>query len=305
MQPHRHLLTPLLLTLALAAGCGREEAPESVSETEASPVMITSIAEAADGTQIVYDTMGSGDTALVFVHCWSCDREVWREQFGEFADDYRVVRLDLAGHGASAATRAEWTVLGLAQDVKAVADELGLERMVLIGHSMGGPVSLEAARLMPGRVLGVVAADTLHDADYVFPEEAAEQMTAAFEADFRGTMQNMFSSMGAEGIDPELETWIVEKASNANPDVAVALLVDFSNIDFPALFSGAGVPIRAINAPPAPPIIPETNVEGNRKYADFEAVIVNGSGHFIQLEKPEEFNAQLRRYLKELTADSA
>ncbi|MEO0996251.1 MAG: alpha/beta hydrolase [Pseudomonadota bacterium] len=263
---------------------------------------MTATIQAPDGTRIVYDVRGSGDTVLVFVHCWSCDREVWREQLDAFDDEYRVVSLDLAGHGESAATRDEWTVLGLAQDVKAVADALGLERMVLIGHSMGGPVSLEAARLMPGRVLGVVAADTLHDADFVFPEEMAEQMTTAFEADFTGTMTNMFSGMAAGEMDPDLRTWIVEKAVGANPDVAIALLLDFANIDFPALFSGAGVPIRAINAAPAPPMIPVTNVEGNRQYADFDAVIVEGSGHFIQLEKPAAFNARLREYIEALAA---
>ncbi len=308
MQPNRRLSMPLLLSLVLAAACEREapgpavetETPEAAPVAESAPAVVTGTVQAPDGTRIVYDVRGSGDTALVFVHCWSCDREVWREQLDVFDDGYRVVSLDLGGHGESAATRDEWTVLGLAQDVKAVADALGLERMLLIGHSMGGPVALEAARLMPGRVLGVVAADTLHDADYVFPEEMAEQMTSAFEADFTGAMTNMFSGMGAGDMDPELRAWIVEKASGANPEVAVPLLLDFGNIDFPAVFSAAGVPIRAINAAPMPPMIPVTNIEGNRQYADFDAVIVAGSGHFIQLEKPAEFNARLREYIEEL-----
>ncbi|NIS33422.1 MAG: alpha/beta hydrolase, partial [Actinobacteria bacterium] len=51
------------------------------------------------GLTLHYDTRGSGDTALVFVHCWACDRAYWREQLDVFADRYRVVSLDLGGHG--------------------------------------------------------------------------------------------------------------------------------------------------------------------------------------------------------------
>ena len=83
-----------------------------------------------------------------------------------------------------------------------------------------------------------------------------------------------------------------------HPEVAVALIRDFENLNFPALFSNAGVPIRAINAMPAA-MTPTTNIDGNRQYADFDATLMEGVGHFLQLENPQEFNRQLRAYLQE------
>lgn len=292
------LALTLLLFISIAA-CQREE-PGTSSEPETGIEVVSSTITAPDGTTVAYDARGQGDISLLFVHCWSCDREFWREQVEVFSDDYRVVTLDLGGHGQSGKTRENWSILDLAGDVKAVADELELENIVLIGHSMGGTVSLEAARLMSGRVIGVIAADTLHDADLEYPPEMAEQMIAAFEADFAGTMSNMFTAMAAEAIeDTELRDWILTKASGAEPVVAIALLRDFGNLDLPALFSNAGVPIRAINAMPSA-MSPVTNIEGNRRYADFDATLMEGVGHFLQLENPQAFNRQMRTYLLEL-----
>lgn len=260
---------------------------------------------APDGVPIVYEVRGeaeAGEPALVFVHCWGCDRTYWREQLDVFAADSRVVAMDLAGHGESGVERETWSVVGLAGDVEAVADALGLERMILIGHSMGGPVSLEAARRMPGRVVGVVAVDTLHNADYEFPPDQVAQLVGAFEADFAGTVAGFIRGMYQAGADPAVVDWTVKKAQGTNQEAAIALMRDFGTIDFPALFSAAKVPIRAINAAPAGPMQPVTEVEINRKYSDFDAVLVEGVGHFLQLERPAEFNARLREAVAGLAA---
>ena len=260
---------------------------------------------APDGVPIVYEVRGeaeAGEPSLVFVHCWGCDRTYWREQLDAFAADYRVVAMDLAGHGESGVERETWSVPGLAGDVEAVADALGLERMILIGHSMGGPVSLEAARRMPGRVVGVVAIDTLHNADYEFPPDQVAQLVGAFEADFTTTVAGFIRGMYQPGADPAVVDWTVKKAQGTNQEAAIALMRDFGSIDFPAMFSAAKVPIRAINAAPAGPMQPVTEVEINRKYADFDVVLVEGVGHFLQLERPAEFNVRLREVVAELAA---
>src|SRR5207245_11106935 len=85
---------------------------------DAKPVKGT--AKAADGLTIAYDVRGKGDTALVFVHGWCMDRESWKHQLDKFAADYRVVAVDLGGHGESGKDRKEWSVTGLAGDVEAV-----------------------------------------------------------------------------------------------------------------------------------------------------------------------------------------
>ena len=72
-----------------------------------------------------------------------------------------MVALDLAGHGDSGVNREAWSMTNFGADVAAVADTLQLEDIILVGHSMGGQVALEAARLLKGRVKMIVGADTL------------------------------------------------------------------------------------------------------------------------------------------------
>jgi pimeloyl-ACP methyl ester carboxylesterase len=264
--------------------------------------LVVGTTRSADGLQIVYDDRGLGDTTLVFVHCWACNRSYWREQLDAFADEYRVVSLDMGGHGASGAERDVWTIAGLADDVQAVVEQLKLKRVILVGHSLGGPVALIAAAQMPERVVGVVAVDTLHDAEFEYPPGMMEQMAQRFEADFAGTMALSVHAMFPQDADAELVEWVVAEAGAADPAVAVALLRDAPNFDARAALAAAGVPVRAVNAAPRPPSGMKTAVETNRKYADFNAVLIDGVGHFLMLERPGEVNARLRELIAELDA---
>src|SRR5210317_814998 len=101
-----------------------------------------------DGTPISYEIYGVGEPSLVFVHGWSCDARYWRAQLPHFTKNHRVVVLDLAGHGHSGSTRSQYTMKSFGEDVKAVTEATGSRRIILIGHSMGGSVIAEAARLM-------------------------------------------------------------------------------------------------------------------------------------------------------------
>jgi pimeloyl-ACP methyl ester carboxylesterase len=110
------------------------------AEGDAKPAKKTVRAE--DGLTIVCEVRGKGDTALIFLHGWCGDRDYWKHQVDVFAADYRVVALDQAGHGESGKDRKHWTASSLAGDVEAVVKDLGLKRVILVGHSMGGPIGL-------------------------------------------------------------------------------------------------------------------------------------------------------------------
>src|SRR5437867_8235652 len=90
---------------------------------------------------------GQVTPALVFVHGWSCDSGYWKHQLDHFARNHQVVTLDLAGHGESGLDRENWTLQGFVEDLVAVVETLHLKKAVLIGHSMGGDVIIEAAKL--------------------------------------------------------------------------------------------------------------------------------------------------------------
>jgi pimeloyl-ACP methyl ester carboxylesterase len=259
----------------------------------------TKTVRAEDGLAIVCDVRGKGDTALVFLHGWCGDRAYWKNQVDVFAPDYRVIALDQAGHGESGKDRKVWNVNGLAGDVEAVVKALGLKRAILVGHSMGGPVSLLAAKRMPGTVIAVVGVDTLQNAEVKPPDEQMKQIIQAFEKDFKGMMRGGLSSLLAEKTDPELKNWLVTRAEAQDQKMALGLMRDMSAADLKALLKDAKVPVRCINSSGGYKFFTPTAVGVNKKYADYDAVMIDGVGHYPMLEKPAEFNEKLRAVLKQ------
>jgi sigma-B regulation protein RsbQ len=257
---------------------------------------------ADDGLEIVCEVRGQGDTALVFLHGWCGDREYWKNQVGPFAADYRIVTLDQAGHGESGKDRKTWTTAGLAGDVEAVVKGLGLKRVILVGHSMGGPVALLAAKRMPGTVVAVIGVDTLQNAEFKMPEEIRKQFMDAFEKDFKGTMQLGLNGMLHEKTDTELKKWLVTRAEAQDQKMAIGLMRDMSGLDSKTLLKEARVPVRCVNSAGGFQFFTPTDIEVNKKYADYNAVTIADVGHYPMLEKPAEFNRKLSDVLKEFAA---
>jgi pimeloyl-ACP methyl ester carboxylesterase len=290
MPDYRSLLVTVVLGVLLAAAAAGSAAPAGR--------VTTRTARAPDGLRIAYDVRGRGDVAVVFVHCWACSRAFWREQADAFAARYRVVTVDLGGHGESGRDRTRWSITGLADDVIATVDALALDRVILVGHSMGGTVSLEAARRLGRRVLGVVLVDAIHDVRRRRSAEVAGADAAKLLSNFAGYFADL-SALFQSGTDPAIRHWVERQAQAADPRVAIALKLDTPSIDPVALFEGAGVPIRAIDAASADE---PTAIAANRRHADYDAIVLDRAGHFLPLEAPRAFNAALARWLTALAA---
>ena len=296
MRPKRTWILNAVVALATVACLTACSAPSDSTAGDGS--FREGTVTMGDGMVVAYDTQGKGKTTLLLVHGWACHKGFWKKTAESMVGDYRVVSLDLPGHGQSGTDRAAWSVMGLSDAIVAVADELKLNRIVLVGHSMGGPVSLAAAAKLPDRVIGVVGVDTLHDAEYQYPPEMADAILASFEPDFAEGVRSMFGFM-AGSMDQTTRDWAVTEASQTDADAAIALMKDYPSVDFPALFRDAGVPIRAINAGNAGGA-PPTRIEANKTYADYDAVVFDDVGHFLHMEAPDRFNEALGTFLDEL-----
>jgi pimeloyl-ACP methyl ester carboxylesterase len=255
-----------------------------------------------DGLKLACQVGGQGDTALVFLHAWCGDHELWKHQINEFAQDYRVVTLDQAGHGKSGKNREHWSLKGLAEDVETVVKALGLKRVVLVGHSMSGPISLIAAKRMPDRVIAVIGVDTLQNAENLMPEETRKKIMEDWENDYKGTMSNVYGGMLPENANPELKRWLLAKAEACDHKMALELLQELFALDLKSPMKEAHVPVRCINSSGGYQFFTPTDVDTNRKYADYRAVFIKDVGHFPMLEKPAEFNQKLHDVLKEFAA---
>ena len=251
------------------------------------------VVSSADGTPIAYEVHGSGEPTLILVHGWSCDARYWREQLAYFAARQRVVTVDLAGHGHSGVGRDDYTMGSFGEDVRAVADAVGGDQLILVGHSMGGLVIAEAARLLPGRVLGLISIDALHNLDYPVTEENAAEMITPLETDFPIACRQFAAAMIRPGTDADLAAWI--QADMAAAPAAVALsamrgyMAQWISGAGPKLFEELPLPVVAVCADLWP-----VDAEANRRHMrSFEAIVLEGTDHFLMLDAAEEFNQAL------------
>ncbi len=250
-----------------------------------------------DNVAISYHVEGKGEVGLVFVHGWCCDKSYWKFQVPYFAKRYKVVTIDLAGHGESGLGRVDYTIEAFGEDVAAVVKKLGLGKVVLVGHSLGGPVIIEAARLMPGRVTGCVGVDTLHDIGKGYSDKKAGRLAVKLESDFVGAMQSFARGAFRADAEAELVEWVVEKMSSVNAEVGVGLMEHIGEYDLKEAVKDVEVPIVCINSDFWP-----TNVEGNGKYARiYEVKMMPGLGHFVMMEDAETFNMMLAETVSEMS----
>jgi pimeloyl-ACP methyl ester carboxylesterase len=256
-------------------------------------------ATARDGVRIHYETTGTGRPALVLVHCWTCDSGFWKDVVERFARGRQVVTLDLAGHGQSGRTRKSYTMQAFGQDVKAVADALKLDRMVLVGHSMGGAVILEAARLLGNRVVGLVPVDTLLDVVQRDDPKETQAFLDKMQADFEGTTTGFAREYWfVPTTPPAVVDRVVKTATTFPPEIAMSALRDNWSYDSARGLESIKVPIAAVNADKFP-----TNFEANRRHApQFDAVIMKGVGHYLMLEDPKRFGDHLEEALGKIGA---
>jgi len=250
----------------------------------------------ADKTEINYTLYGDGETALVFVHCWCCDQGYWREQVDTFSQDYKVVTIDLAGHGKSGSGRDDYTLKAFGWDVASVVNHLELNRIILVGHSMGGGVVLAAAHLLKEQTLAVIGVDTYQGFQYELSDSMIAQFVEPFKRDFYHTTIGFVHGMFPPDADSILIMEIAEDMAKGPAKAGISAMINNISTDPIELLEGLDIPIYSINSRMFP-----IDIQANREiYPDFEVRFIEGVGHFIQLEDPQAFSWELKRILKEI-----
>ncbi len=261
-------------------------------------------ATSKDGVQISYEVYGSGEPTLVFVHGWSCDARYWRAQVPGFSGKYRVVVLDLAGHGHSGTTRSAYTMRAFGEDVRAVAEATGSRKVILIGHSMGGSVIAEAARFLPGRVIGLIGIDTLENIEYPMTREEHKKMIAPLEKDFRIGSRQFIGEMISPQTDPQLREWILSDVSSSPPSVALSamneMMTQYVTGEAAKVFEQIRIPVVTVNGDLWP-----INYDANRRHMfSYNAIVIKKADHFLMMNRPEEFNSALEKAIQMLSGET-
>jgi pimeloyl-ACP methyl ester carboxylesterase len=252
---------------------------------------MTGVTPSADGVPVHFGVEGTGAPALVFVHGWSCDRTYWRGQLGHFAARHEVVAIDLAGHGQSGIDRRTWTMAAFGEDVAAVARRLELADVVLVGHSMGGDVIVEAALRLVGRVRGLVWVDTYATLGTPRTPAEIEELVRPLEQDFVPATRRFVGEMFVPGSDPELVEWVAADMSAAPREIALDALRHAVGNEAAVVEGLRALDARVVAINPS---LRPTDVEALRRHG-VEAVLMPGVAHFLMLEDPDGFNRLLAR----------
>ncbi|MGH9658279.1 MAG: alpha/beta fold hydrolase [Bryobacteraceae bacterium] len=255
-----------------------------------------------DGAKVHYQSLGKGDTAVVFIHGWTCDGTFWRLQTPAVAPRRRALLVDLPGHGQSGKPRVAYTMPLMARGVEAAMRDAGVKRAVLVGHSMGVPVARQVIRMFPGKVIGFVAVDGRFPKKPGDPAELAkhEKGFADFTARFRGPdyKENLLKSvefMLGPAAPAPLREEIKTKMSATPQHVMVSAMEGMADWTYGDP-SPIRVPVLAVFARGSG-IKPEEEKFAASFIPKLEWVVWDGVGHFLMMEKPEEFNRLLNGFL--------
>jgi pimeloyl-ACP methyl ester carboxylesterase len=254
-----------------------------------------SVVTSSDGIRIAYEAQGEGTPALVFVHGWSCDRTYWEGQLLPFSRHFKVIAVDLVGHGESGLGRRSWTMEAFGGDVAAVIEVLGLERVILIGHSMGGDVIVETARRLPTRVAALVWIDTYRQLVLPSTPEQVQALLAPFRANFVDATVAFVRGMFPLTADRLLVERVAADMSAAPSALALAAMESAVSFDreIPGALAKLKLPVVAINPENKP-----TDVASLERHG-VKVVFLSGVGHFLMMEDPKRFNQLLSTVIQD------
>jgi len=251
--------------------------------------------------EIAYDDTGSGP-AVVLIHGYPFNRSLWTEQVSALADRYRVVALDLRGHGESEASTGASTMKLMAQDIAALMDELQIDRAVIGGLSMGGYVTLAFYQLFPERVEKLLLADTRAQAD---TDEAkatrADQVQQILADGMTGIVNAMLPKLlSPETVSkqPEIVKRVRDMMMHTTPEGAVGALRGMAEReDQTARLTQINVPTLIVVGK-EDPITPVADSEKmHERIAGSQLVVIENASHVSNIEQPQQFNRALKDFL--------
>ena len=249
-----------------------------------------------DGVKIHSASRGSGKATLVLVHGWTCDSSSWDGQVPELAKKYRVITLDLPGHGKTPVPAdGKFSMDLFARAVEAVRAEAGADKVVLVGHSMGAPVIRQYARLYPGHVAGLVAVDGPLDIRQ-FPSDFKPPVLTGPEG--RKTREGVIKGMFTPQTPAALQQKILAMMLAAPEATAVGAMMSITD---PALRKNDVTPMPALSVwAGTAQQLPKLE-DARQVLPKYEQAQVAGTGHFLMMEKPDEFNRLLTAFVEKLS----
>jgi pimeloyl-ACP methyl ester carboxylesterase len=259
-----------------------------------------------NGTRMNYTDTGGQGTPVLLLHAFPLHAGMWQPQIDHLGDRFRLIAPDLKGFGASDAPEdaADYSMDGYARDLKALLDELGIEKATVVGLSMGGYVAFAFLRLYPDSVAALVLADTRAEDD---PAEGKDK---------RSAQQAQVRNQGTAGlIDGLAGALLSEDARQSQPEVvarakelmqnpAVGFIGGLEAMknrpDSTGDLAKIGVPTLVMVGETDGVTPPEAARRMHEFVGESRLVVLPRVGHLSNLEAPKAFSEALGEFLGEL-----
>jgi pimeloyl-ACP methyl ester carboxylesterase len=271
--------------------------------------------ESVLGLDMEINVTGDGPAALLFVHGFCGDTRDWSKQVGFLSSFYRIIECDLPGHGKSAMPQSSG-VSRMASAVIELKNSHGLSRNILIGHSLGCRIVLEAHDQDAANISGIVLIDgsRLGEAGASTVKEGSRKSLPPGNGP-RKTLRELFADMLLPESAPELKSLLLQRVELMPQHYAEEIqksVVAWDATRVVQVLQRVSVPLLVLQSTYVDPSFERRSIKDRRDspWIDFvtrhvphaEVEIVTGAGHYPHLERPEAVNATIRRFAQQVLA---
>ena len=264
--------------------------------------------KAPSGIQWHYDTEGKGEN-LLFLHGWGVDKRIWRQQSKFFSQYYRVMTVDLPGHGKSSWEKVDLGVI--VEDLKFILDKARFSDITIVGSSLGGLVALKFYEFFPNHVMRMIFVGSMpkfsrsKDYPHGLDVERIRKLGGQLAHDYPSIINVFFRSLFTRH---ERQTrrfrWLQRFRQNIDMPMRQAL-TEYLDIlereDLREVLKRVHVPLQFINGREDEICTKETVAFLKKMAPRSRFDFFDQCGHFPFLSKPHEFNRIMEAFLKEST----
>ena len=241
---------------------------------------------------IYIDDGGDGSVPVVFVHSLAGNTQQWSTQLSHLRTTRRAVAIDLRGHGQSSSPETgDYAIDSMAQDVQTVVGQLGIQRFILVGHSMGGSVAGAYAGAYPERVAGLLLVDPSGDSTQM-PVEEVQQYLGALESEAYSSVVEGYWGQILTGSAETTEAKVMQDLRDTSKATVVGVFKElFKYNPVPALGRYNGPKLSIVTA------LNETPFSIHNLILNLAHKVITGTSHWLQLDKPKLCNQIMDDFL--------
>jgi len=243
----------------------------------------------SDNLSISYEDSGQG-RAIVFIHGWAATRRFWSGQLADLSKRFRVVALDLRGHGDSDKNlEADYTVDRMSNDLDELIRSLGLRDYVLVGHSMGGAIAVKHAERKGASSLVLTGVSTSI-------EGGLSLLSLEILMKFRGLAEKVVTPrMFALGADERLLEFVRRESAKSSVEVLMKVMRQVAGTDLKPLIGNVKIPALVV-AGERDSVAPSEQQKRLAQLLGARFVVLEGAGHNLMLERPSEFSRTISEF---------